>query len=80
MKNWKPLILIYERRDKMMWRPENWETFYLDYSDSIGYFPPSQREAFEAGADAMLKTLKEEGNPYPYGWLVFIPEDEVKHD
>jgi hypothetical protein len=46
-------------------------------------------DIFEAGADAMLKALKEKGawmtpeqmkilapdRKYPYGWLVFIPED-----
>lgn len=46
--------------------------------------------AFEAGADAILEVLQEKSSlmapeqikliapdrKYPYGWLVFIPEDE----
>jgi|GEM_PF-6002476 len=69
---------------KMSWRPENWK--------NPGKYGCTRTRAdmFEKGADAMLKALKEKGaymtpdqmrliapeRQHPYGWLVFIPEDE----
>lgn len=54
-------------------RPENWEEIKSDW-----LLTPSGKEAFEAGADAMLEALKKEGT-YGYmpgegnGWHIFIP-------
>ena len=59
----------------MSWRPEGW-----------GGGP----DIYEAGADAMLEALKKKGawmtpeqmkllapdRKYPFGWIVFIPEDK----
>ena len=73
----------------MSWRPENWENLYTRFSE-VDPVAPLCREAYESGADAMLKALKEKGSymtpeqmrlmaperQHPYGWLVFIPEDE----
>jgi len=63
------------------WRPEGWKNPHQGLPTD---------EIFEAGADAMLKTLKEKGawmtpeqmkllapdRKYDYGWIVFIPEDK----
>lgn len=63
------------------WRPEGWEN---PHSVAL------QFDAFEAGADAMRKALKKKGawmtpeqmkllapgRKYPYGYIVFIPDDE----
>lgn len=67
----------------MSWRPKEWSKGEGQLAD-----------VFEAGADAMLEALKEKGawmtpeqmkllapdRKYPYGWLVFIPEDGVLKD
>jgi len=89
----------------MTWRPEGWNnphhsTIIIEGCKATGEISvaggfiasTSQQEeaAFEAGADAMLKGLKEKGawmtpdqmrllapdRKYPFGWLVFIPEDK----
>lgn len=67
------------------WRPAGWKNPYQ------AKWPTQQEyDAFEASADAMLKALKEKGawmtpeqmkilapdRKYPYGWIVFIPEDK----
>lgn len=63
-----------------MWRPKNWKNPFWNESYS----------AYEAGADAMLKALKEQGTFHVTegavpevdvivkgcGWLVFIPEED----
>ena len=65
----------------MSWRPEGWEN---PHGMALEF------DIFEAGADAMLKGLKEKGawmtpeqmrllapdRKYAFGWLVFIPEDK----
>ena len=67
---------------KTNWRPDGWSNPYTHPSDSITHL-----SAFEGGANAMLKALKEKGawmtpkqmkllapdRKYPYGYLVFIP-------
>lgn len=71
----------------MSWRPDDWEEIR---GDAIGHAPTESTLAFEAGADAMLEALKKRGclmtpeqmrvlapdRKYPYGWLVFIEEEE----
>jgi hypothetical protein len=63
----------------MSWRPEGWKNPHTDLA----------RDTFEAGADAILDALKNKGawmtpeqmkllapdRQYPYGHLVFIPEE-----
>jgi hypothetical protein len=63
------------------WRPEGWNN---PHSVAL------QFDAFEAGADAILKALKEKGAwmtpeqmkllapdcKYPFGYIVFIPEEK----
>jgi len=63
----------------MNWRPEGWEQIKVKEGELL----------FEAGADAMVEALKQKGawmtpeqmrilapdRKYPYGWIVFIPED-----
>ena len=70
-----------------MKRPKGWDELYLkaykkEYSGK-GYGSP-ERAMFEAGADAMLEGLKQQGvyGTYPQrtpkhkkGYLVFIPEE-----
>jgi len=67
----------------MKWRPEGWEVIYTEELDD----PVAQswvwEEAFEAGADAMLKALINEServNSSPVllgeGIWVFIPEED----
>ncbi|MCJ7576486.1 MAG: hypothetical protein MUO80_07450 [Dehalococcoidia bacterium] len=65
----------------MKYRPPNWEN---------PHGVALQFDAFESGADAMLEALKKKGawmtpeqmrllapeRKYPYGWIVFIPEDK----
>ena len=65
------------------WRPEGWENCHV---------PPILQSAFEEGAEAMLKSLKEKvsfmtpeqmeilapDRKYPYGYLVFIPVEETE--
>jgi len=62
------------------WRPEGWKNPHQGLPTD---------EIFEAGADALLKALKKKGawmtpeqmkllapdRKYPYGYLVFIPEE-----
>lgn len=72
-----------------MWRPKDWEKHNMD---KIVKLPPDvyplvipssfewdiQRiKLFEAGADAMLKALKEQGQFVTNGacWLVLIPDE-----
>lgn len=72
---------------EVQWRPEGWKNPHSP--DGSGTFLPSDPDQiFEAGADAILKALKEKGawmtpeqmrllapdRKYPYGHLVFIPE------
>jgi hypothetical protein len=66
------------------WRPEGWENPH-----SVGL----QFDAFESGADTMLRLLKEKGTwmtpeqmkllapdrKYPYGYIVFIPSEKATH-
>ena len=70
------------------WRPDDWDAIGL----SKRPWMLTQQEAYEAGADAMLKALKEQGHKAynnipvetlgspdlsrPAGWLVFIEEVE----
>lgn len=65
------------------WRPEGWKR-----GDMLSRHP----DIFEAGASTMLKVLKEKGawmtpeqmkilapdRKYPYGYMVFIPEDKAE--
>ena len=69
----------------MKWRPAGWAN---DYANT------ACQSAFEDGADAMLKALKEKGawmtpeqmkllapdRKYPYGYLVFIPTEGFDWD
>jgi len=75
---------------KMSWRPENWENPHKGDRPDAGIPDQVHHAVYESGADAMLKALKEKGaymtpeqmrllapdRQYPYGWIVFIPEDE----
>ena len=83
------------------WRPEGWKNPYpstiieeckatgeVSAGGFIGSTSQQESDAFEAGANAMLKILKEKGawmtpeqmrllapdRKYPYGHIVFIPE------
>jgi len=75
------------------WRPDDWNTAY--YAAFVRWFPVKARttaeaardwQCFEAGADAMLKALREsnllENLPWntkdAMGMLVFIPGDEER--
>lgn len=76
-----------------MYRPEGWKNPH-NVHDVVQYMPQPktariEREAFEAGADAMLEGLKKEGQPTDRcngrvskallkkkGYLVFIPEEK----
>jgi hypothetical protein len=65
----------------MEYRPPNWKN---------PHGVALQFDAFESGADTILRLLKEKGawmtpeqmkllapdRKYPYGWIVFIPEDK----
>jgi hypothetical protein len=55
-----------------MWRPENWKTPQELGKDNMAY-----RDAFEAGADAMLEALKSKCPKIPAlgGTWVFIPNE-----
>ena len=69
------------------WRPEGWENPHTQLGPGFDL----AHTAFEAGADAMLKALKEKGvwmtpeqmkllapdRKYPYGHIVFIPEEKA---
>ena len=75
----------------MMWRPKGWATRSVKSFTSKDMKDCTGREVFEAGADAVLMTLREEGQHYDKGssdevwWLnaekaftlVFIPDEEV---
>ena len=60
-----------------MWRPKSWKNPYHKYilrpshniQEVIGQYSEA---AYEAGADAILKALKEQGNR-----VDFIPDEEV---
>ena len=74
--------------DTVKWRPEGWfapvmlERLYVD----VGV-KPTYQEVYEAGADAMLESLKKEAllmtpeqmellcpdREYSYGYLMFLP-------
>jgi len=83
----------------MSWRPENWKDSEIEVETMMGkrmqrvYSMDSEYiEAFEAGADAILKVLRQIGTPtgLPYtayanerkGTLVLIPDEpkEGKHN
>ena len=69
------------------WRPKGWQN---PYKNTTKHFVKIACDAFERGADAMLKALKEKGawmtpeqmnllapdRQYPYGHIVFIPAEE----
>ena len=72
------------------WRPEGW-TVATGMRLYKGKLLSSAREAYEAGADAMLESLKKKGawmtpeqmkllapdRQHPYGYIVFIPEEKA---
>ena len=72
----------------MSWRPDNWDKGGNPIIDGVKYHNYNESD-FEAGADAMLEGLKEKSSlmssaqmkllapdrQYPYGWLVFIPDE-----
>lgn len=76
-----------------MWRPEGWDKYKLVKHCPYANGEDCKRllEHFEAGADAMLEALKKKGammtpkqmklivpdRKYPYGYLVFIPDEEA---
>ena len=65
-----------------MYRPKDWKNPYkrVLLDNCI------EEVVFEAGADAMLEALQKEGEANSYvpgrgrGWLVFIPDEQVKKD
>lgn len=71
----------------MSWRPEGWQNPHKKPPGPLSKL--LYHDIFEAGADAMLKLLKEKGawmtpeqmkllapeRQYGYGWIVFIPEE-----
>lgn len=77
----------------MSWRPKGWRNPYQNSSFTWPGLsmskPKIAHDAYEGGADAIVKILKEEGafmtpeqmqmlapeRKYPYGWLCFIPVD-----
>jgi hypothetical protein len=82
------------------WRPEGWENPYPTmqqmrefHADKAFFYDPQCRNAFDAGADAMLEALKQQFdsehlesyqthnmcNGCPGTW-VFIPDEEVTNE
>ena len=69
----------------MSWRPEEWKDLLSPHKDWGG---ESYNSGMEAGADAILEALKNEGTPMGMkntayanerkGYLVFIPDESVK--
>jgi len=56
----------------MIWRTDNWRPEGWKNPEILGgYFA-----TFEAGADAMLKALRETGFKTPKGISVIIPDDK----
>jgi hypothetical protein len=53
----------------MSWRPENWDSKYRDVQvfKNLTFLNPN--ECFEAGADAMLKSLLENIDKLSWAWL-----------
>ena len=70
----------------MSWRPEGWDNPYPDPARNIACYDEVFHGIYEAGADAILKGLREKGlkvnniNPENMGKgiVVFIPDDEEK--
>jgi hypothetical protein len=68
------------------WRPEEWKNPYKN----VTFVGQSLANIFEEGADAVLETLKKKGawmtpeqmkllapdRKYPYGYIVFIPDEK----
>jgi hypothetical protein len=77
----------------MTWRPEGWSDYLREQAEKWNRNPPAWTfdKFIEFGADAMLEALKDKGawmtpeqmkllapdRKYPYGWLVFIPDEET---